>query len=133
MYGSETWTLTKELTKRLDGTYTRMLRCALNISWKSHTTNEVLYSNIPKLSEAIAARRLRLAGHCVRHPELEAAKLVLWAPQQGTSNRGRKRTDYIDTLKADTGLSTLEDLRSSMLDRDIWKEFVADVRADARP
>ena len=133
LYGSETWTLTKELTKRLDGTYTRMLRCALNISWKSHTTNEVLYGNIPKLSETIAARRLRLAGHCVRHPELEAAKLVLWAPQQGRSNRGRKRTDYIDALKADTGLSTLEDLRSSMLDRDVWKEFVADVRADARP
>ena len=51
LYGSETWTLTKELTKRLDGTYTRMLRCALNISWKSHTTNEVLYGSIPRLSE----------------------------------------------------------------------------------
>ena len=110
-----------------------MLRCALNISWKSRTTNEVLYGNIPKLSETIAARRLRLAGHCVRHSELEAAKLVLWAPQQGASNCGRKRTDYIDTLKTDTGLSTLEDLRSSMLDRDVWKEFVADVRADAWP
>jgi hypothetical protein len=96
-----------------------MLRCALNISWKSHTTNEVLYGNIPKLSETITAHELRLAGHCVRHPELEAAKLDLWAPQQGTSNRGRKRTDYIDTLKADTGLSTLEDLKSSMVDRDI--------------
>ena len=66
-------------------------------------------------------------------PELEAAKLVLWAPQQGMSNRGRKRTDYIDTLKADTGLSTLEDLRSSMLDRAVWKEFVANVRADPQP
>ena len=93
----------------------------------------MLYGNIPKLSETITARRLRLAEHCVRNPELEAEKLVLWTPQQGTSNRGRKRTDYIDTLKADTGLSTLEDLSSSMLDRDIWKEYVADVRAYARP
>ena len=78
-----------------------MLRCALNISWKSHTTNEVLYGSIPRLSETIAARRLRLAGHCVRHPELEASKLVHWAPQQGKSNRGRKRIGYIDNLKAD--------------------------------
>ena len=53
---------------------------------------------------------------------------MLGAPQQGTSYRERKGTDYIDTLKADTGLSTLEDLRSSMLDRDIWKELVANVR-----
>ena len=62
LYGSETWTLTKELTKWLDGTYTRMLRCALNISWKSHTTNEVLYGNIPKLSETIAATGLDSQG-----------------------------------------------------------------------
>ena len=34
MYGSESWTLTEILTKRLDGLYTRLLRFALNISWK---------------------------------------------------------------------------------------------------
>ena len=32
MYGSESWTLTEILTKRLDGLYTRLLRFALNIS-----------------------------------------------------------------------------------------------------
>ena len=49
------------------------------------------------------------------------------------TNRGRKSIDYIDNLKTDTGLSTVEDLRSSMLDRDLWKEFVNNVLADARP
>ena len=33
LYGSNTWTLTKRLESRLDGTYTRMLRAILNISW----------------------------------------------------------------------------------------------------
>ena len=32
MYGSNAWTLTKRLESKLDGTYTRMLRAALNIS-----------------------------------------------------------------------------------------------------
>ena len=43
MYGSESWTLTKPLTNRLDGLYTRLLRFALDISWKDHVTNEKLY------------------------------------------------------------------------------------------
>jgi exonuclease III len=34
VYGSSTWTLTKKLEAKLDGTYTRMLRAILNISWK---------------------------------------------------------------------------------------------------
>ena len=34
LYGSEAWTLTKKHEKKLDGTYTRMLRAILNISWK---------------------------------------------------------------------------------------------------
>ena len=32
LYGSETWTLTKALTKQFDGCYTRMLRMVYNIS-----------------------------------------------------------------------------------------------------
>ena len=32
IYGSESWTLTKKLEAKLDGTYTRMLRAVLNIS-----------------------------------------------------------------------------------------------------
>ena len=36
LYGSTTWTLTKAQEMRLDGCYTRMLRAALNISWKEH-------------------------------------------------------------------------------------------------
>ena len=50
LYNSETWALTAALTKSLDGAYTRMLRMALNISWKQHVTDEKLYSDLPKLS-----------------------------------------------------------------------------------
>ena len=31
LYGSETWTVTKEISKKIDGCYSRMLRMALNI------------------------------------------------------------------------------------------------------
>ena len=39
-YGATTWTLIKTLENRLNGSYTRMLRAALNKSWKEHLTNE---------------------------------------------------------------------------------------------
>ena len=64
-YGSESWTLTKKLTKQLDGCYTRMLRMALNISWKSHPTHEQLYGELPKVSKKVQPRRMRLAGYCI--------------------------------------------------------------------
>ena len=50
IYGAITWTLTKSLEKKIDGSYTRMLRAALNRSWREHLTNKELYSNIPRIS-----------------------------------------------------------------------------------
>ena len=43
LYGSESWTLTKTMEKRLDGNYTRLLRKVQDISWKEKKTNEELY------------------------------------------------------------------------------------------
>ena len=117
----------------MDGCYTRLLRAALNISWKSHTTNEELYGNIPHVSQTIQARRLKLAGHCVRHDDEVASKLVLWKPTHGRNNRGRQRTTYTDTLLMDVGAANINELKSMMLDRDLWREEVAWVQAGARP
>ncbi|XP_066915257.1 uncharacterized protein [Clytia hemisphaerica] len=49
LYGSAAWTLTKAHEKMLDGTYTRMLRAVLNISWQQHPRKEQLYGNIPTI------------------------------------------------------------------------------------
>ena len=106
LYGAETWTISKTMEKRLDGCYTRMLRMAYNVSWKDKITNEELYNGLPKISSKVAERRLKLAGHCVRHPEEEASKLVLWEPDRGVRNVGRRAVTYIDNLKKDTGLET---------------------------
>ena len=36
LYGSETCMLTKSLKRSIDGTYTRLLRTVLNVSWSHH-------------------------------------------------------------------------------------------------
>ena len=114
-------TITKRLEKRLDGMHT-------------HTTNAGhLYVSLPKLTQKITQRRLRLAGHCVRHPEEAASNLVLGQPSHGGTSIGRPAINFIDTLLKDTGLSSTTEIRNVMLDRKIWREYVSLVRLKNRP
>ena len=124
LYGSDTWTITKQIEKSIDGCYTRMLRMALNVSWRQHLTNEELYGNLPKISDKIREKRLRLAGHCVRHPEEEASKLIIWETQEGKRRRGRRQVTYIDNIKADTGLETTDEVFTAMKDQKVWRAIV---------
>ena len=133
LYGCEAWTLTKTTEKMIDGCYTRLLRSALNVSWQDHVPNEILYGTLPKLSSKIRERRMRLAGHCVRHNEEEASKFVPWNPTRGRSKRGKRKTTFIDTLLRDTGCENENEIRTAMMDRDGWKRRIHEVRAGARP
>ena len=63
-YGCETWSLTHSLKKSLNGCYTRMLQSALGISWPEKVSNVVLYGDLPRVGNKIAACRMQLAGHC---------------------------------------------------------------------
>ena len=118
IYGAETWTLTEKLNAQIDGTYTRLLRHALNINWKQHVTNEHLYGNLPK-SRTILARRLSFAGHCSRGSET-ASTFLLWKPRHGRRGPGRPTIDYVAQLTKDTGLDTAE-MEKAMRDRGTWK------------
>ena len=102
-----------------------MLRMVLGVSWKDKLQNKLLYGKLPRVSEKIRSRRLKLAGHCIRHPELVASDLVLWEPSdvRGRAHRGRPKATYVATLQRDVGTENKDELRSLMLDRDIWKKI----------
>ena len=121
LYGCEAWTLTKALTKSLDGTYTRMLRKVQNISWRDHITNARLYGKIPAISEKIRERTMKLAGHCHRHPELPASQLITWEPTHGQRSRGGQRVTLLRTLMQHAGASSKEELATCMEDRAGWR------------
>jgi len=84
-------------------------------------TNEELYGNLPRISNKIRERRLGLAGHCVRHSELEVSNLVLWELTQGKFNRGSQRLGHVDRLRKDTGLQTTAELKTPMKDKCVWR------------
>ena len=119
LYGCEAWSLTVNLERSVDGTYTRMLRAALDVSWQSYTPNEVLYASLPRVSDKIAWRRLGLAGHCFRHSSL-TGDLILWEPRHGLRSRGRPPSTFVNTLKRDVGAVDSSELASCMANRADW-------------
>ena len=124
IYGSETWTITASLLKRIDGCYTRMLRMALNVDWRQHITNKVVYGHLPRVTSKIQGRRMKLAGHIQRHEELTAHKLLLWEPLHGARGRGRPPLTFVDTIRRDTELTDTDEIRRLMNDRQLWRRTI---------
>ena len=128
LYGSETWTIKKAFQDRLDGTYTRLLMKAQNLSWKKHPTKKEIYSGLPPISSVIAQRRARFAGHCMRaQDQLISTILPLRFQQAG---RGRRPLTFPDIVARDVKM-TVEDMRVAMLDRAVWRCHVHGVSMDA--
>ena len=62
LYGCTTWTLTKWLEKKLDGSYTRMLRAILNKSWRQQSTRHQLYGYLPPIMNQTCRTLLEKQG-----------------------------------------------------------------------
>ena len=124
LYGCTTWTLTKQLEKKLDGNYTRMRRAILNKSWRQHQ----LYGHLPPITKTIQVRRTRHTGHCWRSRDELISDVLLWIPTHGREKAGRPARTYIQQRCEDTGCCQ-EDLPEAINDREKWRERVRDIRA----
>ena len=112
LYGSETWTLTKSLEKSIDGTYTRLLRMAFNVSWSGHVTNSELCGNLPKVSEKIRQKTkiFWTLSETSRRDSilLDFMATITWKTEQ--------RGEYVDNLHeryqhGKSGRTTISDAR----------------------
>ena len=112
---------------KIDGLYTKLLRKALNISWRDHVSNQELYGDIPKLSSTIRQRRMRFAGHCFRASNQPISKLLFWTPSQGKRGRGAGIKTYPKMLKEDTKLTSELEIQGLMADRLLWRQRVNSV------
>ena len=129
LYGCTTWTLTKQLEKKLDGNYTRMLRAILNKFWRQHPTRHQLYGYLPPITKTIQVRRTRHAGHCWRSRDELISDVLLWTHTHGHAKAGRPARTYIQQLCENTGCCP-EDLPRTMNYREKWRERVRDIRDD---
>ena len=128
LYGCTTWTLSKQLEKKLDGNYTRMLRAILNKFWRQHPTKKQLYDHLPPITKTIQVRRTRHAGHSWRSRDELISDVLLWTPSHGRAKAGWPARTYIQQLCEDTGCSP-EVQPDVMNDMEWWRERIRDIRA----
>ena len=105
LYNATTWTMNKGLTKKLDGSYTKLLRYALNIKWSDKITNQELYGDMLPISAYLRERRLKFLGHCWRSSQSAkqyVSDVMFWTCL-GPRKRGN-RSNYIKILLHDLGL-----------------------------
>ena len=104
LYGSETWTTTRNITRKLESFHNRCLRGILGITSEQQRMERITSIQIAKrfgmedsLEDTITARRLRWLGHLARMEGDRVPKKVLfgWLPQprppHGTKMRWRDR------------------------------------------
>ena len=98
LYWCTTWTLTKQLEKKLDSNYTRMLRAIWNKSWRQHPTKHQLCDHLPPITKTIQVRRTRHAGHCWRSRDELISDVLLWTPTYGQAKAGRPARTHLQQL-----------------------------------
>ena len=124
LFGCSTWNITVALARKLDGTYTRLLRAALNVKWQSHTTNQILYDNLPKVTSTIQQMRL-FCGRCWCSKDEVVSQVMMWEQNHGKRPKGRPAKTFFDQLAQESGL-TRDDLPKVMEDRRLWRQVVKD-------
>jgi len=107
LYGCETWTITKTISKRLDALDTWCLQKIPRMPYTRHTTNETVrdVTSCSPVSEVVRSHHLRFFGHLARtvpaedHHRIVAA--VLHPPADWRRPAGRPRTTWLRTVDED--------------------------------
>lgn len=121
LYGSETWTLNRNLEKRIEAFEMWTFRRIGKISWKDRVTNEDVCNSIaqtPTLLKTIKKRKLKYFGHLRRHDNI--TKQFLEGRVNGKRPRGRPATIWMDDIRAWTGLTATE-CSTRATDRGMWR------------
>ena len=79
----------EKLERKLDETYTRMLRVLSILNWKTHPTINRLYGQLSRIFSVIRERRTQYAIHCYRRSVEVISDVILWDPKHATATVGR--------------------------------------------
>ena len=127
LYASESWTISREMQRRLEAAEMWFLRRMWRIPWTERITNaEVLERSSTRRSliQSLAKRQLSFFGHVMRKEGLE--NLATTGYIHGKRARGRQRQTILDWF-----VRLLErgktDILQTTRNRKIWQSMVADI------
>ena len=122
-YGSETWTMTKKMKKKINACEMWIWRKMQRISWMEKRTNDWVRMDIgiekeETLQQTVLRAKLRFFGHVMRSDGLE--KEMMLAYGEGRRKQGRPRKKWMDEIHETTGMN-LAELRDATADRRKWR------------
>ena len=129
LYACESWTLTKDLERRIQATEMRCFRRLLGISYKDRITNEEVINRIhgiigpyEDLLTTVKKRKLKFYGHITRSSGL--SKTILQGTVPGKRARGRQKKRWEDNIREWTGMGLEKTIREAE-DREGWRKMTA--------
>ena len=126
LYGCETWTITKELERRILTFERKCYRKILRIGWVEKVSNEELYKKIqPKetLMQKVIQRKLRLFGHICRMKDDRKIKTIMLGIMDGSNKKGRPHREWCDDI-CDWCGKCLQELFHVAANRKDWDKTV---------
>jgi endonuclease/exonuclease/phosphatase family metal-dependent hydrolase len=118
-YGTETWSLTMGLIRRLKVTQRAMERAMLGISLRDRIRNEAIRSRtkVTDIALRIAKLKWQWAGHIARRTDGRwGGKVLEWRPRTGRRSVGRPPARWTDDLVKVAGVRWMRVAQ----DRSLW-------------
>jgi len=100
MYGSEAWSITSDIKKRLESCEMWFLKKMMKIPWTDKVCSKDVLSRAQvkrKLMKDIGVKQLHFIGHIIRKDGLE--NLAMTGKIEGKRSRGRRRVTWISNVK----------------------------------
>jgi len=135
LYGHETWTMLEEDLQALGVFERRVLRTIYggvqeDGVWRRRMNHELaqLFGE-PSIQKVAKAEEMHWAGHVVRMPDNNPAKMVFVTNPAGTRRRGAQRARWLDQVENDLdSIDRASGWRTAAMDRVNWKNIVDQVK-----
>ncbi|CAH2264014.1 jg16397 [Pararge aegeria aegeria] len=121
-YGSETWSLTMGLIRRLRVTQRAMERAMLGVSLRDLIRNEKIRrrTRVTDIAQRVAKLKWQWAGHIARRTDGRwGLKVLEWRPRTGKRSVGRPQTRWTDDIRRVAGSRW----RQAAQDRALWNSL----------
>lgn len=112
LYGTESWTLNENTSKKIEAFEMRLYRRMMRISWTEHITNEEVLRRMNKQKEivnTIKIRKLQYLGHIMRNDSrYSLLQTIIQGKIDGRRGPGRRRISWLHNLRKWTGKTSTE-------------------------
>ena len=132
-YGSESWTFSNKVNKKIDAFEMWCYRRILGVSWRERRTNNWVLRQLNtklQLRQQMVKRKMRLFGHLSRHPSLQ--KTIIQGKVEGRRSRGRPPRAWSKDIEDWTGQHLAGASRAAQ-DRSRWRRVMLTTAANLWP